>query len=569
MKGFRLTVTIGALALLALFLLYPLALVLNASLRVDGSGAFTLANYGEIFRSGYYVRSITNSLIASACATVGATVIGVPLAWCMARVRLPGRTLLFTLASLPLVLPSFVAAYALVLLFGHAGVITTALRDLGIPISSIYGLPGIVAVFSLTLYPYVLMPTMAGFRAIDISVEEAARNLGGSRWRVFRTVLLPVVTPAVMAGALLVFIETLENFGVPAVLAEDRPFLSVDIFKLFAGEADNNPAGAGALSVLLIIGTALVLLVQRRYLAKRRFTTNARTAPPPLPLSRGWHAVAVIYSWGIVLLSLLPFAAVLMISFLRFSGPVLTWVPAVSNYTDLLAGSYEPLYNTLILATVAAFIATIIGAPIGYIVTRHRGRLSTTLDMVGMVPFAVSGTVMGIGLILAFNNQPLVLTGGWLILTIAYVVRKLPFSVRSASAIVHQIEPTLEEASINLGVSPFRTFVKLIVPLMASGLVGGMVLVWITTASELSSTIVLYTSKWSTVTVRMYQFLEGTAPGSATAAASVLILFTAVPLLLLHRRLRRQEVEPSGAAAAAAPGEAAGFARPGAGGGLM
>jgi iron(III) transport system permease protein len=541
MKGFRYAVTIGALALLALFLLYPLALVLNASLRVDGTGPFTLANYAGIFSSGYYVKSVGNSLIAAACATIGATVIGVPLAFCMARVDLPGKPLLFTLASLPLVLPSFVAAYALVLLFGHAGVITTALREIGVPIGSIYGLPGIIAVLSLTLYPYVLMPTMAGFKAIDISVEEAGRNLGGSRWHVFRTVLLPVVMPAVLAGALLVFIETLENFGVPAVLAEDRPFLAVDIFKLFAGEADNNPAAAGALSVLLIVCTALGLMVQRHYLSKRRFTTNARSAPPTLRLSRGWRAMAVLYSWGIVLLSLMPFVAVLFISFLRFRGPVLTWDLGLSNYAGLLAGSYEPLYNTLILATVAALVATVVGAPIGYIVTRHRGRLSATLDLIGMVPFAVSGTVMGVGLILAFNNQPWVLTGGWLILVIAYVVRKLPFSVRSAAAIVHQIEPSLEEASINLGVSPFRTFVQLIVPLMAGGLIGGMVLVWITVASELSSTIVLYTSRWSTITVRMYQLLEGTGAGLAAAAASILILFTAVPLLVLQRRLRRRD----------------------------
>ncbi|AOB30754.1 hypothetical protein AKI39_08700 [Bordetella sp. H567] len=541
MKGFRYVVSIGALALLALFLLYPLALVLNASLRVDGTGALTLANYAGIFKSGYYLKSVGNSLVAAACATVGATVIGVPLAFCMARVDLPGKAVLFTLASLPLVLPSFVAAYALVLLFGHAGVITTALREIGIPIGPIYGLPGIIAVLSLTLYPYVLMPTMAGFKAIDISVEEAARNLGGSRWHVFRTVLLPVVMPAVLAGALLVFIETLENFGVPSVLAEDRPFLAVDIFKLFAGEAENNPAAAGALSVLLILCTALGLLAQRHYLSKRRFTTNARSAPPALPLSPGWRALATLYSWGIVLLSLMPFVAVLCISFLRFRGPVLTWDLGLSNYAGLLAGSYEPLYNTLILATVAALVATVVGAPIGYIVTRHRGRLSATLDMIGMVPFAVSGTVMGVGLILAFNNHPLVLTGGWLILVIAYVVRKLPFSVRSAAAIVHQIEPSLEEASINLGVSPFRTFVGLVVPLMAGGLVGGMVLVWITVASELSSTIVLYTSRWSTITVRMYQLLEGTGAGLAAAAASILIIFTAVPLLLLQRRLRRRD----------------------------
>jgi iron(III) transport system permease protein len=542
MKAFRYTIVFSALVLLLLFLLYPLSLVLDASLRVGGTGTITLENYARIFASKYYGNSIANSLLAATFATVGATLIGAPLAFCLARVDVPGRTLLLTLATLPLVLPSFVAAYALVLLFGHAGVVTTALRGIGMPIGPIYGLTGITIVFVFTLYPYVLLPAVAGFRAIDVSIEEAARNLGGSRLHAFRTVLLPVAMPAVLAGALLVFIEGLENFGVPVVLAEDRPFLAVDIFKLFAGEADNNPAAAGVLSVLLIAGTAIVLLVQRRYLNKRRFATNARTVPPLLLLSPGWRMLASLFSWGIVLVSLLPFVAVLFISFLHFRGPVLTWQLGLSNYAMLLEGSFRPLYNTLLLATITAVVAIIVGAPIGYVLTRHPGALSTGLDMIGMVPFAVSGTVLAIGLILAFNSGMLVLTGGWLILVIAYTVRKLPFCIRSSSAIVHQIDPSIEEASINLGMSPLRTFVTLTVPLMASGLIGGMILVWITAASELSSTIVLYTSRWSTMTVRMYHFLEGgEGAGSASAAAAILILFTAGPVLLMQRRMRRQD----------------------------
>jgi iron(III) transport system permease protein len=242
-----------------------------------------------------------------------------------------------------------------------------------------------------------------------------------------------------------------------------------------------------------------------------------------------------------VLLSLLPFGAVLLISFLQFRGPVLYWQPSLGNYGALLHGSYQPLYSTGILATLTAIAATVLGAPIGYVLVRHRGLLSAALDMVAIVPFAVSGTVLGIGLIIAFNSGPLVLTGGWLILVIAYVVRKLPFSIRSASAIVHQLDPSLEEASINLGVSPLNTFARLTVPMMAGGLTGGMVLVWVTVAAELSSTIVLYSSRWATMTVKMFQSLEGTAPGQSAAAAAILILFTAVPLLLVYRFLRRQD----------------------------
>jgi iron(III) transport system permease protein len=541
MRRFATGVTIAALVLLAVFLLYPLALVLDASMRTDGTGDLTLANYAAILHSRYYLGSIGNSLLAAALATIFACAIGIPLAFCLARVDLPGRPLLLTLATLPLVLPSFVSAYALVLLFGHAGVVTTALRSIGIPIGSIYGLPGIVIVFTLTFYPYVVLPVLAGFQAVDASMEEAARNLGGSRPYVIRTVLLPIVMPAILAGGLLVFIEALENFGVPAVLAEDRPFLAIDIFKLFAGESDSNPAAAGSLSVLLIACTALALLVQRHYLGKRRFATGARSAPAKLPLTPGLRLAATILSWGIVITSLLPFAAVLMVSFLRFRGPVLTWELGLSNYATLLSGSYQPLINTLTLASIAAAATMLIGAPIGYVVARHRSRLSGLLDFVGMAPFAVSGTILAIGLIIAFNSGPLILTGGWLIIVIAYVVRKLPFAVRSASAIVHQLDPSLEEASINLGVSPSKTFVTLTVPLMASGLVGGLVLVWITAASELSATIVVYTSRWATTTVVMYHAIEGTGAGLAAAAAAVLILVTAIPLLLVNRRIRRQE----------------------------
>ena len=532
---FRTAIILAALAFLAVFLLYPLWFVLRAAFVDDGSGAFTPGHFTQVLSNRYYIGSLSNSLLAAALATVLTTAIGVPLGFCLAQVELPGKSILLTLSSLPLVLPSFVGAYALVLMFGHAGVVTLALRAIGIPVGTIYGMPGIVITFSLTLYPYVLMPTIAGFRGIDLSIEEAARSLGGSRWYGFRTILLPVVLPAVLAGALLVFVEALENFGVPAVLAEDRPFLALDIFKLFAGESDSDPASAGVLSLVLVACTAAALLLQRYYLGRRRFATGARRPPPPIPLNPAWQAAAVAFSWGVVLLSLVPFAAVLLISFLHFSGPVLSWQLGLGNYGALLQRSYQPLYNTLLLASLATVVTTVFGAPIGYVLVRQRGRLAGLLDLVGTIPFAVSGTVLAIGLIIAFNSGPVVLTGGWLILVIAYVVRKLPFSIRSASAIVHQLDPSLEEASINLGVSPGRTFLGLTVPLMASGLAGAVVLVWVTVASELSTTIVLYSSPWRTMTVLMYQALDGTAAGQAAAAAAILILVTAVPLLLVHR----------------------------------
>src|SRR6202012_3732986 len=167
--------------------------------------------------------------------------------------------------SMPLVLPSFVSAYAIVLLLGNAGVVAHWLHDHGLAIGSIYGAGGIILVYALTLYPYVLLPTVAAFKAVYVSMEEAAQGLGSSPGRTVRTVILPIVLPAILAGALLVFIETLENFGVPFVLAEDVPIFAVEAFKLFIGETATNPASAGVLGTLMILTTVLVLLIQRHF----------------------------------------------------------------------------------------------------------------------------------------------------------------------------------------------------------------------------------------------------------------------------------------------------------------
>ena len=252
--------------------------------------------------------------------------------------------------------------------------------------------------------------------------------------------------------------------------------------------------------------------------------------------------LGAVYCWTVVGAALVPFLAVVLISFLQFRGPVIQYGLSLDNFAQLFQRSYRPLTNTLLLATLAAAGATLIGVPIGYVIVRHRSRLSAVLDVVATSPFAVAGTVLGIGLVLAFSSGFLILTGTWLIMVIAYMVRKLPFSVRSSSAILLQIDRSLEEASINLGVPPFMTFMRITVPLMIGGIVGGLVLTFVTIASELSSTVVLYSGPWTTMTIQMFQALEGTSPGVAAAAATVLILFTILPVALVYRLLRRYEL---------------------------
>jgi iron(III) transport system permease protein len=541
-NAFPLVVFAVAIVFLALFFLWPLLKVFGASI-LDASGRhFTLANYTSVLSNRFFLNGLTNSLGIAAVAAVCTVLIGVPFAFCLARLPIGGKAALLALAALPLVLPSFVSAYALVLLFGRSGIVTGALQWLGIPFESIYGPKGIVVVYTLTLYPYIVLPVTAAFKSIDVSVEEAAQNLGASRARMLRTVTLPLVLPSILAGALLVFIEALENFGVPFVLAEDRPILSVEAYKLFVGETTDNPASAGVLGMLLIVCTVAALLIQRGVLARRNFATGARRAAPLINVSPALRRLGAVYCWLVVGAALVPFVAVGVISFMPFSGPVLHGGFSIDNFSQLFERSYRPLTNTLMLATLAACGATLIGVPIGYVITRHRSRLSALIDIVATSPFAVAGTVLGIGLVMAFSSGFLILTGTWLIMVLAYMVRKLPFAVRSAGAILHQIDPSLEEASINLGVPPALTFARITVPLMLGGIVGGFVLTFVTVASELSSTVVLYSGPWTTMTVAMFQALEGTSAGVAAAAATVLIICTILPVALVYRLLRRHEL---------------------------
>jgi len=531
-----------AIVFLGLFFLWPVLKVFGASI-LDASGRhFTLANYTSVLSNRFFLNGLTNSLGIAAAAAICTALVGVPFAFCLARLPIGGKAALLALAALPLVLPSFVSAYALVLMFGRSGIVTGALRSLGIPFDSIYGATGIVVVYTLTLYPYIVLPVTAAFKSIDVSVEEAAQNLGASRTRTLRTVTLPLVLPSILAGALLVFVEALENFGVPFVLAEDRPILSVEAYKLFVGETTDNPASAGVLGMLLIVCTVVALLVQRSLLARRNFATGARRAAPLINVSPALRRLGAVYCWLVVATALVPFVAVVVISVMPFSGPVLHTGVSIGNFTQLFERGYRPLTNTLMLATLAACGATLIGVPIGYVITRHRSRLSALIDIAATSPFAVAGTVLGIGLVMAFSSGFLILTGTWLIMVLAYMVRKLPFSVRSAGAILHQIDPSLEEASINLGVPPAATFARITVPLMLGGIVGGFVLTFVTVASELSSTVVLYSGPWTTMTVAMFQALEGTSAGVAAAAATVLIICTILPVALVYRLLRRHEL---------------------------
>ncbi|HWT79815.1 MAG TPA: iron ABC transporter permease [Candidatus Acidoferrum sp.] len=529
-------------AFLILFLVLPVVLILRSSVLTPDGVHLTLGNFKKIFAYDYYRAAVINTLQISAGATIAAIILGVPIAFCLARLPIPGKPLAVTLGTLPLLLPSFVSAHAWVLLLGRFGFLSQALRAVGVPFGSIYGRGGMIFVYTIQGFPYVLLLAMSAFSAIDVSLEEAGENLGSSPWRTFRTVTLPLLIPAMLSGGLLVFMASAENFGVPFVLAEDVPVLSVEAYKLFVSELGGNPGLAGAMGVFLILCTAVPLLLQRAYLRRQRFATQTRGRPRLLTVSPGVRRLTTVLVFGVDFVALLPFLVVIVASFLEMRGPVMFFRFSLQSYREILTQSPEMITNTYLLATLGTLVAVVLGVPIGYLVTRQRLRSGTVLETLSNAPLAIAGTVLGIGFVLAFNTPPLILTGSWIILVLAYTTRMLPFNVRSTVALLHQLDPAMEEASINLGVPPGQTFVRVTVRLLLAGIVSGAILTWVNVASELSSTVILYSGPWATMTVGMFQAMESRNLGVASAFASILVVSVALPLLFVTRLFGHREV---------------------------
>ena len=521
-----------------IFLVIPVTRILMGSFQLEEGGSWSIQNYKTFTMYRTYWKSLTNSIGVSIMASLFTIMVAVPLAFVVSRWNIIGKPYIIALSTIPLMLPSFICAYSWVILLGRSGIITGILQSLHIPFTSIYGYSGIIMIFTMQLYPYVFLMTLSGFNSVDESIEEAGQSLGTGPVKTFVKVSMPLVLPSILSGTLLVFMTAIENFGVPMIIGEQRPFLAVQAYMEFTSEVGQHPGMCYAISVILMVVTLSSLLAQRYYLRKRNFIQSARGRPLVKELKGYKRALATAYCFGVVLAPLIPFFVALIISFMEMRGPVIHPNFSLDNYIYAFKHSYGPIFNSYFLATMATLASVLIGVPTGYILTRRRSAVGDALDLAIMLPFTIAGTVLGIALIVMFNTGILILTGTWMILALSYTIRKMPFIARSSSSILYQLDPSLDEASISLGFSPMKTFFKITIRLMAAGIVSGAILTWVTTISELSSTIVLQTPGWSTMTVEMFQGIISGEMGVANAFASILIVSAIIPMLLMMQFIR-------------------------------
>lgn len=529
-----------------LFLIYPFGrLVINAfeSTKVEG---FSLYNFNKFFTKKYYYSALTNSLLVSFIPTIFSIIIGVPMAYLMTRYDIPFKTIWHVLIILSLMCPPFLGAYSWIILFGNNGIITQfILKTLHIQLGSIYGLAGLSMVFTLKLFPYVYLYVSGAMGSIDSSIEESAENLGAGKLKRLLTITVPVVMPSIAAGALMVFMSSLADYGTPGILAggEFRT-LPILIYDEYLSETGGNANLASAISMIIVIISLLILFLQNVWVKRKNYQMSS-LRPPKIIETHGFRKFLV--SFPIILVTLVAFIPQILVIFCSFivtnySNFEFEKGFTLKHYMDIGKALTTNIKNSIVFSTVAIIFILLLGVVLSYVIIRKRGKVGGILDMLMMAPYVIPGAVLGLCYIVAYNymgkwpnGKVIQLTNTAAIIIIAMIIRKLPYTVRSGSAFLLQMDPSIEEASINLGVSPMKTFFTVTARLMIPGLLSGGIISWVTCINELSTSIMLYTGKTATITIAAYTNIVRNSIGTGAAFASILTVMSGALLLIFFK----------------------------------
>lgn len=527
-----LMLALGAVALLGYFLLWPVLSMLTSSL-FNKEGQFGLHGYVQFFSEPAYRESLFNTLWLGAAVTLLSLVLGAGLALAAARFSFPLAACLGVLPLLTLVIPDVVVAAAWIVVLGKQGVLNSLLAPLGLELPSLYSWWGLVFVMTLNNYVYAYVAVLVGLKSMDRNLEEAGLSLGSSPVRTLRTVTFPLMVPALCGAAVLVFMHVIGDFGVPAILGARTPVLAVKTYNEFVSEMGGNPQMQTTMAALLVFLGLALLLIQKWVVARGTYQMESGRAPECVPL-RAWQAAVCATLVSIlIVLSVLPVMVVIVTAFTPSIGPVLKYGGfTLSHMQQALVQAPGPLYNSLLLGAAATSAGAVFSIVAAYLIVKRPSGLSAGLDVLVMLPLTIAGTVLGIALINVFNSGWLVLTGSWVIMALAYFLRRVPTSVRAAMGPLHNLRNSIEEASISLGVAPMPTFAKVVLPVVWPAVIAATVLMWITTLSELSATVVLYFGGMSTLPIEVFQLVDSGRLAQASAYSLVLLMAIFLPLLL-------------------------------------
>lgn len=537
---------------LLVFLVVPVLQVIYVAFQDPNTGALTLINFIDFFRTSLFQESFFNSLYVAAMAVVVSSIFALPLAYFTTRFNFGGALLIQTLGFVPLIMPPFVGAVAMTLLFGANGSVNLLLDEwLGFTIPFMEGLNGVIFVESVHYFPFILINLSAALLNIDREMEESAQNLGASGFRLFKRIVFPLAMPGYVAGASLVFLKVFDDLGTPLLLNVNK-MLAPQAYLRITSIGISDPMGY-VISVILVVISLMALWASFLALRGKDYATIQKGGGGLMKRDlRPWEKVAcyaiVIF---ILLLVLSPHLGLMLLSFgTIWSYAVMpdgfTW----AHYVNVFASSTQYITNTLLYAGLAALIDVILGTAIAYIVLRTGLVGRKWLDYAAMGAVAVPGVVLGIGYLRTFYafDVPIIdkpLATWWVIIVVALAIRRLPYALRACMAALEQLSVMLEEAAENLGATKSRTVRRIVVPLMSGGILAGFVTSFATASVELSATIMLVSAESDApLAYGIYEFMQsaaGRGPGAALGIIAVLIV--GIGTYVSHRIIERGRTE--------------------------
>ena len=541
-KDVWLVISVVILALYALFMIYPLFMLLRNAV-IDSGGQFTLDYFVKFLSKQYYLGTVLNSFKVSISATILTMVIGVPLAYFYNMYEIKGARFLQIIIILCSMSAPFIGAYSWILLLGRNGLITNFVKDLtGIKLPSIYGFGGILLVLCLQLYPRVFLYVSGALKNVDNTLLEASENMGCTGLKRFFTVIIPLCAPTIIAAMLMVFMRAFADFGTPLFIGEGYRTFPVEIYNSFMSETGGDTHFASAVAVIAIIITAVIFLFQRFVNSKFQFTMNA-LHPIERKKAKGVKGVLIhLFCYGVVTVAYAPQLYVIYTSFQNTSGKLFVDGYSLNSYVDAFSKLGNAIPNTFLIGGVALIIIVALSILVAYLVVRRSNIVSKFIDTLSMVPYVIPGSVVGIALIMAFSSGPIVLVGTATIMIVALVIRRNSYTIRSSVATLQQIPMSIEEAAISLGSSKMKAFFKVTMPMMANGIISGALLSWIAIITELSTGILLYNWRTTTLTIQIYTYVSRGSYGVAAAMACVLTVMTTISLLIFIKFSKNKNI---------------------------
>ena len=538
--------------------IYPnLAVVATSFQR---AGTWTLANYRELLSQRIVIEAIISSLGLSAGTVLLCAIVGVPLAFLFERFTFPGRRLFAALAALPLVLPPLVGTVAFIFLFGESGILAHGIQNLfGLESAPwrLRGWPALLLFHTYTMYPFFYVLTGAGLRRIDASLAEAARSLGAARLAVLRRVLLPQLTPSLLAAALLTFMTSMASFSAPLFFGGDVRVLTLEIFR--ARQRGDFVIAVTETVILAIISLGALVLFQR-YEGTRKFAAAAMKGAPRRRVSIGSgkaRALATIVAVIFAVVLVMPVATILLVSFAREGSWTTQTFPAeytVSNYLRLFSDPYaaEVFFNSFTMSAIAAIAALLWSFCVVMLLRRGRDERRLfgegwrrLLSLLVLVPWALPGTVVAVAVAEAYGSPgsllgSFVLVGTFWILPVVYFLRFMPLVVRALQASMEQVDPTLEEAAGSLGARAWQRFMRVTLPLVWPGAVAGTVLAFVIALGEYVASVLVFVPANRPISIAIASELRDFNLGAAAAYGVVLIVIISVSMVVAGKleRLR-------------------------------